>query len=130
MHQESVVSASPTRCSGVTAAALRGRLNTQGISCSTGYLVHSIGSSENEEVPDIIRERTQAGLASARARGRMGGRPKKKKLNTPAKVAIAKALDADHSHSITDICKTVGSRATLYRCLDVPAPLAAAPTEP
>jgi AcrR family transcriptional regulator len=46
----------------------------------------------------------------------MGGRPKK--LDTPAKVAMAMALYADQSHSITDICKSVGvSRATLYRYL-------------
>lgn len=49
----------------------------------------------------------------------MGGRPKK--LGTPAKVAMAKALYADHSHSIAEICKSVGvSRATLYRYLDRP----------
>jgi DNA invertase Pin-like site-specific DNA recombinase len=59
-------------------------------------------------------------MAAARARGRMGGRPKK--LNTPTKVAMAKNLYADHSHSIADICKSLGiSRATLYRYLDVPA---------
>lgn len=50
---------------------------------------------------------------------RMGGRPKK--LGTPAKVAMARALDADHSHSIGEICQSVGvSRATLYRYLGHP----------
>jgi DNA invertase Pin-like site-specific DNA recombinase len=45
-------------------------------------------------------------MAAARARGRKGGRPKK--LDTPTKVAMAKALYADHSHSIADICKSLG----------------------
>jgi ACT domain-containing protein len=50
----------------------------------------------------------------------MGGRPKK--LGTLTKVAMAKNLYADHTHSIADICKSLGiSRATSYRYLDVPA---------
>jgi len=58
-------------------------------------------------------------FTAARARGRMGGRPKK--LGTLAKVAMARALYADHSHSIAEICKSVGvSRATLYRYLGHP----------
>jgi DNA invertase Pin-like site-specific DNA recombinase len=66
-----------------------------------------------------------AGGAGERADG---GRPKK--LDTPAKVAMAKALYADHSHSITDICKSVGvSRATLYRYLGKPVQSDAQPTE-
>lgn len=43
---------------------------------------------------------------------------------------MAKALYADHSHSITDICKSVGvSRATLYRYLGKPVQSDAQPTE-
>ncbi len=58
----------------------------------------------------------QVGLA-ARARGRKGSRPKK--LGTPAKVAMAKTLFADHSHRIAEICTSVGvSRGTLYRYLN------------
>ena len=41
---------------------------------------------------DIIRERTQAGLLAARARGRLGGRPKAPTLNSPKKVQIAQGL--------------------------------------
>ena len=63
---------------------------------------------------DLIRERTNAGLAAARARGRVGGRPRK--LKTNGKVALARSLFADKSHSIEEICATLGiSRATLYR---------------
>jgi len=63
---------------------------------------------------DLIRERTNAGLAAARARGRIGGRPRK--LKTTGKVALAQRMFADQSHSIPVICATLGiSRATLYR---------------
>ncbi len=86
---------------------------------SGGKLIFHVFGALAEFERDIIRERTQAGLASARARGRMGGRPKK--LDTPAKIAMAKALYADENHSIAEICASVGvSRATLYRYLDAP----------
>jgi DNA invertase Pin-like site-specific DNA recombinase len=63
---------------------------------------------------DLIRERTNAGLAAARARGRIGGRPKR--LATNGKVALARRLFADPNHSIPEICSTLGiSRSTLYR---------------
>lgn len=64
---------------------------------------------------DIIRERTLAGLAAARARGRMGSRPRhlddKKKRH-------AAMLRSDPTNSVKDICRTLGiSKATLYRYL-------------
>jgi DNA invertase Pin-like site-specific DNA recombinase len=63
---------------------------------------------------DLIRERTNAGLAAARARGRRGGRPKKFKTN--GKVALARQMFADKSHSISEMCAALGiSRATFYR---------------
>jgi DNA invertase Pin-like site-specific DNA recombinase len=65
---------------------------------------------------ELIRERTRAGLAAARARGRQGGRPRK--LDSPRKVAMAQALYNEETHSINDICQTLGvSRATLYRVI-------------
>lgn len=63
---------------------------------------------------DLIRERTNAGLAAARARGRVGGRPRK--LKTNGKVALARRMFAEQSHSISEMCAALGiSRATLYR---------------
>jgi DNA invertase Pin-like site-specific DNA recombinase len=63
---------------------------------------------------DLIRERTNAGLAAARARGHRGGRPKK--LKTNGKVTLARQMFADKSHSIPEMCTALGiSRATLYR---------------
>ncbi len=65
---------------------------------------------------DLIRERTNAGLAAARARGRMGDRPRK--FADPAKVHTARALFADRQRSVPDIYPALGvSRSTLYRYL-------------
>jgi DNA invertase Pin-like site-specific DNA recombinase len=80
---------------------------------SGGKLIFHIFGALAEFERDIIRERTQAGLQAARARGRIGGRPKA--LN-PKKISMAQALYNDKSNSISDICKTLNiSRATLYR---------------
>ncbi len=79
-------------------------------------LVFHIFGALAEFERDIIRERTQAGLQAARARGRLGGRPKA--LNQK-KANIAQALYNDKSSSIAEICKTLNiSRATLYRYID------------
>jgi hypothetical protein len=61
----------------------------------------------------IIRERTLAGLAAARARGRLGGRPP---ALTPAQVEMARALLADRTRPIREVCTALHvSRSTLYR---------------
>ncbi len=60
------------------------------------------------------RERTKAGLASARARGRAGGRPEV--AADDAKVLMAKKLQKDNTLSINVICKRLKiSRSTYYR---------------
>ncbi|MDP9374147.1 MAG: recombinase family protein [Chloroflexota bacterium] len=94
---------------------------------SGGKLIFHVFGALAEFERDLIRERTQAGLAAARARGRQGGRPKK--LGTPTKVAMAQALYDDKRHSIAEICRTLGiSRATLYRYIGAkPADPASAP---
>jgi DNA invertase Pin-like site-specific DNA recombinase len=84
---------------------------------SGGKLIFHIFGALAEFERDIIRERTQAGLQAARARGRLGGRPK---ALTDKKQSIAQALYNDKSNSIADICKTLNiSRATLYRYIKV-----------
>ena len=63
----------------------------------------------------LISERAAAGAAAARARGRLGGRPR---ALTPEKLSTAQVLMRDPSISVTQICRTVGvSRRTLYRHL-------------
>ncbi len=85
---------------------------------SGGKLIFHVFGALAEFERDVIRDRTQAGLIAARARGRMGGRPKK--LGTGGKIAMAQALYDDKTHSVADICKTLGiSRTTLYRYIQI-----------
>ena len=87
---------------------------------SGGKLVFHVFGALTEFERDLIRERTKAGLAAARARGRQGGRPKASSLNTDKKVALAQALCEDKNNSVADICATLRvSRSTLYRYLKV-----------
>ena len=87
---------------------------------SGGKLVFHFFGALAEFERDIIRERTRAGLQAARSRGRLGGRPKAKNLDTSRKVALAQSLYDDKNNSIEDICKTLGiSRSTLYRYVQV-----------
>jgi DNA invertase Pin-like site-specific DNA recombinase len=106
----------------ITALDARGigfRSITEAIDTTTsgGKLVFHIFGALAEFERDIIRERTNAGLQAARARGRLGGRPKRQPSSR--KIAMAKALYADKTNSVQEICKTLGiSRATLYRYLE------------
>src|ERR671913_369589 len=80
---------------------------------SGGKLVFHIFGALAEFEREIIRERTQAGLTAARARGKSGGRPK---ALTPKEVQILRNMAADKSLTVTDICKTLGiGRTTFYR---------------
>src|SRR6184192_3116092 len=80
---------------------------------SGGKLVFHIFGALAEFERDIIRERTQAGLQAARARGRLGGRPKSL---SGKKTAMAQALYNDKNNTVDEICKTLNiSRTTLYR---------------
>ena len=84
---------------------------------SGGKLVFHIFGALAEFERDIIRERTQAGLQAARARGKKGGRPKVLK---DKKIAMAQALYNDTNNSIAEICKTLNiSRSTLYRYIEI-----------
>src|SRR5689334_8877620 len=80
---------------------------------SGGKLIFHIFGALAEFERDIIQERTQAGLAAARARGKRGGRPR---ALSPEKIKLAKRLYADTSTSVAEICKMLGiSRHTLQR---------------
>jgi len=82
--------------------------------CASGELIFNIFSALAQFERRLIQERTKAGLAAARARGRNGGRPKIEAND--AKVVMAKKLHADKSLEIDDICKTLRiSRSTFYR---------------
>jgi DNA invertase Pin-like site-specific DNA recombinase len=80
---------------------------------SGGKLVFHIFGALAEFEREIIRERTQAGLASARSRGKVGGRPK---ALTAKEVQMLRNMAADKSLTVADICKTLGiGRTTFYR---------------
>ena len=81
---------------------------------SGGMLQFHIFGALAEFERQIIRERTRAGLAAARARGRLGGRPP---LLTPEKLDAARMM-REQKRTMPQIAKALGvSRATLYRHL-------------
>src|SRR3954449_10124258 len=80
---------------------------------SGGKLVFHVFGALAEFERDLIRERTHAGLAAARARGRLFGRPK---VLSPRKVDQLRMLAKDECTTVGEICQTLGiSRATFYR---------------
>ncbi|MHB8324630.1 MAG: recombinase family protein [Candidatus Dormibacteria bacterium] len=82
---------------------------------SGGKLVFHIFGALAEFERELIRERTQAGLAAARARGRHGGRPL---VMSPDKVAIARRMYESKDFTIEAIAQVLGvSRASIYRHL-------------
>src|SRR3954453_6673036 len=95
-------------------------LSGQGANIDTttagGRLVFGIFAALAEFERELIRERTIAGLSSARARGRNGGRPY---TMTPAKLRLAQAAMAKRDTKVGDLCKELGvTRQTLYRFVD------------
>src|ERR671938_1312016 len=87
---------------------------------SGGKLVFHIFGALAEFERDIIKERTNAGLEAARARGKKGGRPKAKTLDTPKKIQLAQSLYDNRNNTIDEICRTLNvSRATLYRYINI-----------
>jgi DNA invertase Pin-like site-specific DNA recombinase len=82
---------------------------------SGGKLVFHTMAAVAESIRDSIRERTNAGLSAARARGRSGGRPK---ALTDKQVEMLRQLAADPNHSVGEICNTLAiGRTTFYRYL-------------
>ena len=82
---------------------------------SGGKLIFHVFGALAEFERSVIRERTQAGLKAARARGRVGGRPAG--LND-ADLAEARALLRDPDISVAQVAKRLGvAESTLYRYL-------------
>ena len=85
---------------------------------SQGRLIFNIFASLAAFERDVIRERTQAGLSAARARGRRGGRPKGLTKAAEATAYAAETLYKEKKLSVIDICKKLSiSKSTLYKYL-------------
>lgn len=96
---------------------------------SGGKLIFHIFASLADFERDLIRDRTQAGLTAARARGRVGGRPAGV---DEQKRQAALALQRDSNYTVQEICAIVGiSRNTYYKYVRSarPTPSPAANTE-
>lgn len=91
---------------------------TDGVDTSTtnGRLFLNIMASLAEYERELIKERTNAGLNAAKARGRMGGRPKGLKAETVGKLKLMRSLNSNPDLDIVQIYSSLGlSRATYYR---------------
>ena len=98
------------KAAGVGFRSLREQIDT---TTAGGKLIFHIFASLAEFERALILERTHAGLASARARGRVGGRPRK---DDRQRARMAASLLADPVNTVADVCRLLNvSRATAYR---------------
>ena len=72
---------------------------------ASGRLIFHVFAALSEFERDLTRERTTAGLAAARARGRMGGRPR---VMTQEKVRLARRLYDERQTTVAQIAETLG----------------------
>lgn len=80
-----------------------------------GRFLFSILAAMNQMECELLRERTKAALVAARARGRVGGRPR---ALDATKLAIARTLLANPDLTVSEIAAQVGvTPSTLYRAL-------------
>jgi DNA invertase Pin-like site-specific DNA recombinase len=102
---------------GVGFRSLRENIDT---TTPTGRLVFHMFGALAEFERDLIRERSKAGLAAARARGRNGGRPPKM---TPDKAALARRMHDEGTHTLEEIARVLGvGRSTIVRSLQTVRP--------
>ena len=101
---------------GVGLKVLTGQGTLIDTTTAAGHLSFGIFAALAEFERELIRERTMAGLKSARARGRKGGR---KFALTKAQVRMAQAAMASRDTSVSELCKELGvTPVTLYRYVD------------
>ena len=104
-----IARADTLRSQGVGLRSLKESIDTDS---SAGQLIFHIFGALAEFERALIRERTNAGLKAARARGRVGGRPKKLDAKRRAHVVD---LYRSGDHTVEEICELMKvSRATVY----------------
>jgi DNA invertase Pin-like site-specific DNA recombinase len=98
---------------GVSLRVLTGHGAAIDTTTATGKLTFGIFAALAEYERELISERTKAGLASARARGRRGGAPFKM---TPAKLRLVMAAMGQPETNVGALCRELGvTRQTIYR---------------
>ena len=85
---------------------------------ASGELIFNLFSVLAQFERRLLQDRTNAGLAAARARGRLGGKPPMSSADS--RVLNAKKMYQDHNMSIRDICKILKiSRTSFYRYINL-----------
>jgi len=103
---------------GVTFESLGEKIDT---GSASGKLQFHVFAALAEFERNLIRERTNAGLSAARARGRVGGRPAKL---SEKQIREIRTLLSDPAAQVKDIAERYGvSRTTLYKRVGVVQPL-------
>ena len=98
---------------GVGLSSIEDKIDT---TSSGGKLIFQVFGALSEFERNLIRERTQAGLAAAKARGKTGGRPKR--LNQKQQKLLVKLYNSKQ-HSISEICQLLSiTKPTLYNYLE------------
>ena len=88
--------------SGINFISLKEKFDT---STAAGRLVFHFFAALTQFERELIRERTMAGLSSARARGRTGGR---KRLLSPQQIRVAKMMWESRDHTRREIADHLG----------------------
>jgi len=110
-HLVSIISDLTDR--GINLKVLSGQGAALDTTTASGKMIFSIFAALSEFERDLIIERTMAGLASARARGRVGGAPFKM---TAAKVRLAMSAMGKPETKVRELCEELKiTRQTLYR---------------
>jgi DNA invertase Pin-like site-specific DNA recombinase len=110
--QQLIATVAELKDKGVGLKSLQENMDT---TTSGGQLIFHIFGALAEFEREIIRERTNAGLQAARARGRLGGRPRIADKD-PKKIEMAKKLYKDMDTPVREILDTLHiSKSTLYR---------------
>ena len=106
------VTAEDLRTRGIGLKVLAGAGAQIDTTTANGRLAFGIFAAFSEFERELIAERTAAGLAAARARGRLGGRPRKMDRST---LKMAMAAMADHKAVAAEVARRLGlTTTTLY----------------